>query len=158
MKYNLIVLTGPTASGKTRVAAKLAAMAGGEIISADSRQVYRRMTLGTGKDLADYTVDGVAVPYHLIDIAEPGDTYNVFRFKQDFENAYTQIISRNNLPVLCGGTGMYIEAVIRDFNLIDVPVNEALRTAMANKSLEELTEILSNYKSLHNHTDSYNFV
>ena len=152
--YDLITILGPTASGKTPFAAALAARLGSEIISADSRQVYRGMDLGTGKDLADYTVDGQRVPYHLIDIAEPGYKYNVFEYQRDFLSAYKDITSRGiDLPILCGGTGLYLEAVLKGYRLIPVPENPELRARLANKSLEELTEILSHYKTLHNTTD-----
>ena len=152
--YDLITILGPTASGKTPFAAALAARLGSEIISADSRQVYRGMDLGTGKDLADYTVDGQRVPYHLIDIAAPGYKYNVFEYQRDFLSAYKDITSRGiDLPILCGGTGLYLEAVLKGYRLIPVPENPELRARLANKSLEELTEILSHYKTLHNTTD-----
>ena len=127
---------------------------GSEIISADSRQVYRGMDLGTGKDLADYTVDGYQVPYHLIDIAEPGYKYNVFEYQRDFLSAYKDITRRGiDLPILCGGTGLYLEAVLKGYRLIPVPENPELRANLADKSLEELTETLSRYKTLHNTTD-----
>lgn len=112
---NLIVITGPTACGKTRIATKLAAQIGGEILSADSRQVYRRMDIGTGKDLKDYEVDGKKIPYHLIDIAEPGERYNLYRYLQDFHKAYENIVARGNQPILCGGTGLYIEGVLKGY-------------------------------------------
>ena len=117
MNYDLITILGPTASGKTPLAAALAVQLHAEIISGDSRQVYRRMDLGTGKDLADYVVDGYRVPYHLIDIAEPGYKYNVFEFQRDFLKAYDDIRSRNILPILCGGTGMYLESVLKGYKL-----------------------------------------
>lgn len=151
--YNLITILGPTASGKTPLAASLAARIGAEIISADSRQVYRRMDLGTGKDLQDYTVADTRIPYHLIDICEPGYKYNVFEYQRDFLSAYEDIVARGKTPVLCGGTGMYLESVLRGYRLIPVPENEALRESLADKSLEELTDILSRYKTLHNTTD-----
>lgn len=151
--YNLITILGPTASGKTPLAAALAIRMCTEIISADSRQVYRRMDLGTGKDLADYFVDGVQVPYHLIDICEPGYKYNVFEYQQDFLKAYGQVVDKGKIPILCGGTGMYLESVLRGYRLIPVPENPELREALADKSLVELTEILSRYKTLHNTTD-----
>ena len=112
---NLIVITGPTACGKTRIATKLAARIGGEILSADSRQVYRRMDIGTGKDLKDYEVDGKQIPYHLIDIAEPGERYNLYRYLQDFHKAYEDIVARGKQPILCGGTGLYIEGVLKGY-------------------------------------------
>lgn len=151
--YDLIVLLGPTASGKTPFAAALAAELQTEIISADSRQIYRGMDLGTGKDLADYTVDGKQIPYHLIDIAEPGYKYNVFEYQRDFLKAYDTIKQKGCLPVLCGGTGMYIESVLKGYRLLPVPENAELRKRLADKSLEELTEILKGYKNLHNTTD-----
>ena len=151
--YNLITILGPTASGKTPLAASLAARIGSEIISADSRQVYRRMDLGTGKDLADYTVDGVQIPYHLIDICEPGYRYNVFEYQRDFLVAYEKIVATGKTPILCGGTGMYLESVLRGYRLIPVPENPDLRKALENYTLDELTEMLSRYKTLHNTTD-----
>lgn len=151
--YDLIVLLGPTASGKTPFAAALATELHTEIISADSRQIYRGMDLGTGKDLADYTVDGKQIPYHLIDIADPGYKYNVFEYQRDFLKAYDTIKQKGCLPVLCGGTGMYIESVLKGYRLLPVPENAELRKRLADKSLEELTEILKGYKNLHNTTD-----
>lgn len=154
----MITILGPTASGKTAVAAALALRTGGEIISADSRQVYRRMDIGTGKDLADYVVDGQPIPYHLIDIAEPGTKYNLFQYQQDFHVAYDDICSRGKLPILCGGTGLYIEAVLGGYQLSPVPQNQPLRDALAGKSLAELTEMLVELKrrngsNMHNQTD-----
>lgn len=154
----MITILGPTASGKTAVAAALALRTGGEIISADSRQVYRRMDIGTGKDLADYVVDGQPIPYHLIDIAEPGTKYNLFQYQQDFHVAYDDIRSRGKLPILCGGTGLYIEAVLGGYQLSPVPQNQPLRDALAGKSLAELTEMLVELKrrsgsNMHNQTD-----
>lgn len=154
MKYDLIAVVGPTASGKTGLAVALAKELGTEIISADSRQVYRRMDLGTGKDLSDYHVEGDRyIPYHLIDIVEPGTKYNVFEYQQDFMKVYEDMKSRELLPVLCGGTGMYVEAILKGFNLIPVPENKALREQLSDKTLQELAEILSSYKNLHNVTD-----
>lgn len=153
MNYDLITILGPTASGKTPLAASLAARMGTEIISGDSRQIYRRMDLGTGKDLADYVVGGHPVPYHLIDIAEPGYKYNVFEFQRDFLSAYEDMRKRGLLPILCGGTGMYIESVLKGYKLLPVPENPELRTKLADKSLKELTDILATYKKLHNSTD-----
>ena len=153
MNFDLITILGPTASGKTPLAAALAARLRTEIISGDSRQVYRRMDLGTGKDLADYVVDGYRVPYHLIDIAEPGYKYNVFEFQRDFLKAYEDMRSRGLLPVLCGGTGMYLESFLKGYRLLPVPENLELREKLAGKSLEELTAILASYKKLHNTTD-----
>ncbi len=151
--YQLISIIGPTASGKTPFAAQLAARLDTEIISADSRQLYRRMDIGTGKDLADYTVDGRLIPYHLIDICEPGEKYNVFEYQHAFFRAYNDIRSRGKLPILCGGTGMYVEAVLRGYKLLDVPQNPALRESLKNKTLPELERMLAAYKTLHNKTD-----
>ena len=150
----LITILGPTASGKTPVAARLAAEIGGEIISADSRQVYRRMDIGTGKDLEDYG----SVPYHLIDICEPGTKYNLFEYQQDFYDVYQQIRSRGAVPILCGGTGLYIEAVLKGYHLSPVPQNQALRDSLEGKSLDELSQMLTDLKSktgsnMHNTTD-----
>ena len=153
MKIDLITILGPTASGKTPLAAALADRLGTEIISGDSRQVYRRMDLGTGKDLVDYTVDGRQIPYHLIDIVEPGYKYNVFEYQRDFLKAYQEITEKNKLPILCGGTGMYIESVLKGYRLLPVPENPELRASLEGKSLEELTGILEGYKKLHNSTD-----
>lgn len=153
MKYDLITILGPTASGKTPLAAHLADKLGTEIISGDSRQIYRRMDLGTGKDLVDYVVDGRPVPYHLIDIVEPGYKYNVFEYQRDFLKAYEEITAKGKLPILCGGTGMYIESVLKGYRLLPVPENPELRTSLEGKSLEELTRILEGYKKLHNSTD-----
>ena len=154
----MITILGPTASGKTPVAARLAAEIGGEVISADSRQVYRRMDIGTGKDLADYVVDGRQIPYHLIDIREPGTKYNLFEYQQDFLDAYEAIRSRGVVPILCGGTGLYIEAVLKGYHLSPVPQNQALRDSLEGKSLAELTQMLTDLKAktgsnMHNTTD-----
>lgn len=154
----MITILGPTASGKTSVAAALALRTGGEIISADSRQVYRRMDIGTGKDLADYTIGDVHIPYHLIDIAEPGTKYNLFQYQQDFHTAYNDIRSRGKLPILCGGTGLYIEAVLGGYSLSPVPQNQQLRESLEGKSLDELTQMLVELKqkngtNMHNRTD-----
>lgn len=153
MNYDLVTILGPTASGKTPLAVALAYRLNAEIISGDSRQVYRRMDLGTGKDLADYVVDGKRIPYHLIDIVEPGYKYNVFEFQRDFLQAYDDIRQRGVLPILCGGTGMYIESVLKGYKLLPVPENPELRASLADKSLDELTTILAGYKKLHNSTD-----
>ena len=149
----MITILGPTASGKTTLAAHLAASLQGEIISADSRQVYRRMDLGTGKDLDDYWIDGVQVPYHLIDICEPGTQYNVYEYQKDFKKVWRELQERQVLPVLCGGTGLYLESVLRGYRMDTVPENTPLRESLAGKSLEELTALLSTYKTLHNKTD-----
>ena len=151
--YDLIAILGPTASGKTPFAAALADVLDTEIISADSRQIYRSMDLGTGKDLVDYTVNGKTIPYHLIDIADPGYKYNVFEYQRDFLIAYETIKQKGKLPVLCGGTGMYLESVLKGYKLLPVPENPELRARLADKSLEELTEMLKQYKALHNTTD-----
>lgn len=151
--YELITIIGPTASGKTAFAAALAARLDTEIISGDSRQVYRSMDIGTGKDLADYVVDGKQIPYHLIDICNPGDKYNVFEYQHDFHKDFEEIRKKGKLPILCGGTGMYIESVLRGFKLLDVPQNPALRESLKGKSLAELEQILASYKVLHNKTD-----
>ncbi|MDR3060666.1 MAG: tRNA (adenosine(37)-N6)-dimethylallyltransferase MiaA [Dysgonamonadaceae bacterium] len=149
----LITILGPTASGKTTFAAGLAAVLDAEIISADSRQVYRGMTLGTGKDLDDYVVKGKNIPYHLIDICDPGEKYNVFEYQHDFHKAYEEIRKKGKIPILCGGTGLYIESVLKGYRLLDVPENPELRNRLKGKSLEELGQILSSYKKLHNKTD-----
>lgn len=150
---DLIAIVGPTASGKTAFAAHLAHEIKSEIISADSRQIYRGMDLGTGKDIDDYTIDGQTVPYHLIDIADAGYKYNLFEYQRDFNNAYKEIKSRGITPIVCGGTGLYVESVLRGYTLLSVPENKELRERLADKSLEELTEILKQYKTLHNTTD-----
>lgn len=154
MQSDIITILGPTASGKTTLAAQLAAKIGeAEIISADSRQVYKGMDIGTGKDLADYTVNGQQIPYHLIDIAEAGEKYNLFQYQQDFWRSYYNIKERNKLPILCGGTGLYIESVLKSYKMVPVPENAALREKLKGYNLEELTEILKQYKTLHNTTD-----
>lgn len=153
MKYDLITILGPTASGKTPFAAHLAHKLGSEIISADSRQLYRKMDLGTGKDLIDYTVNGDLVPYHLIDICEPGYRYNLFEYQRDFLTAYNAIRANNKLPILCGGTGLYIESVLKGYRMTPVPENPKLRESLEGLSLEALTAHLQQYKELHNTTD-----
>lgn len=152
--FDMITILGPTACGKTSLAVELAHRIGAEIISADSRQVYRRMDLGTGKDLEDYVVNGKTLPYHLIDIVEPGEKYNVFRYQQDFLAAYNDIRSRGRKVVVCGGTGLYLESILQGYRLMPVPVNPELRAQLESKSLEELTGILQTYKELHNNTDT----
>ncbi len=154
----MITILGPTASGKTELAAHLAYELDAEIISADSRQVYRRMDIGTGKDIDDYTVNGRRIPYHLVDICEPGTKYNLFRYQQDFHAAYENIRKRNKVPVLCGGTGLYIESVLKGYSLSPVPQNPELRMSLEGKSLQELTRILEDLKTktgsvMHNTTD-----
>ena len=163
MTDRMMTILGPTATGKTQLAAAVAATLyregrQAEIISADSRQVYRRMDIGTGKDLEDYTVDGRQVPYHLIDICEPGTKYNLFQYQQDFFDVYQQIRSRGSLPILCGGTGLYIEAVLKGYKLSPVPQNPELRQRLEGRTLEELTQILVELKRqngsvMHNTTD-----
>jgi len=144
---------GPTASGKTGFAAQLAYDIDSEIISGDSRQIYRKMNIGTGKDLEEYTVKGKIIPYHLIDIADPGYKYNVFEYQRDFLQAYRSIKAKNKLPVLCGGTGLYIESVLKGYELFPVPENQELRSSLENRTLQELSDILKSYKTLHNTTD-----
>ncbi len=154
----MIVILGPTASGKTALAAALAAEIGGEIISADSRQVYRQMDIGTGKDLEDYELNGISIPYHLIDICEPGTKYNLFRYQEDFAKAYSEIAVRGRIPILCGGTGLYIEAVVGAYRLSPVPQNAQLRSELQDLSYEQLTAMLKDLKDrngdkMHNVTD-----
>lgn len=151
--YDLITILGPTASGKTSFACRLAYELETEIISGDSRQVYRGMDIGTGKDLDDYIVEGNPVKYHLIDIKDAGYKYNIFEYQHDFHDAYTNIRAKDRLPVLCGGSGLYIESVLKGYNLINVPENKELRKKLEGKNLEELTTILASYKDLHNSTD-----
>jgi tRNA dimethylallyltransferase len=153
-EYNLITILGPTATGKTGIAANLAAQLKGEVISADSRQVYRGMDLGTGKDYEDYFVDGVEVPSHLVDIEDAGAHYNVYRFQTDFIKVFEELLSQKKMPVLCGGSGLYLEAVLKNYRLIEVPPNKKLRKELEGKNLQELTEILKELKpKLHNFTD-----
>ncbi|HPB85464.1 MAG TPA: isopentenyl transferase family protein, partial [Paludibacteraceae bacterium] len=150
---NIITILGATACGKTTLAVALANAVGGEIISADSRQVYRGMDIGTGKDLDEYTIEGHTIPYHLIDIVDAGYKYNLFEYQRDFLHAFNDITERKAMPILCGGTGLYIEAALKGYRLIKVAPNELLRKSLENKSLKELTNILSTYKTLHNTTD-----
>jgi tRNA dimethylallyltransferase len=151
--YNIVTILGPTATGKTQLAALLCNKINGEIISADSRQVYRDMNLGTGKDYKDYTIGNKTIPFHLIDIKDAGYKYNVFEFQQDFLKSLDIIKNNQHFPVLCGGTGLYIDAALKGYLLIEVPPNDSLRTSLANKSLTELTTILKTYKLLHNTSD-----
>jgi len=151
--YDLLLITGPTASGKTALAASVAKRIGGEIISADSRQVYRGMDLGTGKDYDDYLVDGDRIPCHLIDIADPGYKYNVFEYQRDFNKVYSDLRKRKIFPVVCGGSGMYADSIISGYKMFEVPPDSGLRIELEKKSMDELREILSTYKSLHNSTD-----
>lgn len=153
MAYDIITILGPTACGKTKLATHLCYSIEGEIISADSRQVYKKMNIGTGKDLTEYTINNKKIPYHLIDIVEPGEKYHVFRYKQDFYAAYEKVKRNQSIPVLCGGSGMYIEAIIRNYNLVEVPENPLLRKELEGLTLEQLTQKLSQYKKLHNKTD-----
>lgn len=154
-KYDLVSVVGPTACGKTSLAVELAlAIPGAEIISADSRQVYRGMDIGTGKDIAEYTRDGVTVPSHLLDIVDAGEKYNLFEFQRDFLASYEAIRSRGAYPIMCGGSGLYVESVLKGYRLLPVPENPSLRAALEEKSLEELTALLATYKQLHNNTDT----
>jgi tRNA dimethylallyltransferase len=153
MQKNLLVVLGATATGKTGLAVNLAKEFDGEIISADSRQIYRGMDLGTGKDLEEYIVDGTPIPHHLIDIADAGYKYNVFEFQRDFVKAYEDISARGKMPVVCGGTGMYLEAVLKGYKLIAVPKDQAFRDELESKTLPELEAILKTYKELHNTSD-----
>lgn len=153
--YNLITILGPTATGKTKLAALLAYAIKGEIISADSRQVYRGMDIGTGKDLEDYIVDEKKIPYHLVDITDPGYEYNLFEYQQDFVKAFNKIISINNTPILCGGTGLYLDAIIRNYNLSDVPEDISLRALVERETLDEIVNRLKQLGPLHNTTDLY---
>ncbi len=149
-KYNLITVLGPTAGGKTEFAAHLANRLDTEIISADSRQVYRKMDIGTGKDIADYVVDGKQIPYHLIDILDAGEKYNLFNFQRDFFKIYETVTQKGKIPVMCGGTGLYVDAVVSNYELNEVPENKKLREELNEKSLDELADILRSYKKLHN--------
>ena len=156
-KYDLVSVVGPTACGKTSLAVELAlAVPGAEIISADSRQVYRGMDIGTGKDIAEYTREGVTVPSHLLDIVDAGEKYNLFEFQRDFLTVYENIRLRGAFPIMCGGSGLYVESVLKGYRLLPVPENPELRAALEEKSLEELTALLATYKQLHNNTDTDN--
>jgi len=152
-KYDMLTILGATAGGKTSLAARMAYILNGEVISADSRQVYRGMDLGTGKDLQDYIVEQTEVPFHLIDIVDAGYKYNVFEYQKDFMNVYAHIQNRNKFPVFCGGSGMYLEAILKGYKLIPVPPNETLRKELEQKETEELVEILKSFKKLHNTSD-----
>ncbi len=152
--FNLICILGPTASGKTPFAARLAYEIGGVVISADSRQVYRGMDIGTGKDYSDYVVNDSQVPYHLIDIVDAGEEYNVFQFQRDFYKVFEEISKKDAIPVLCGGTGLYIEAVLNGYRLIQVPINEILRNDLIGETVESLSFRLKSYKNVHNTTDT----
>jgi tRNA dimethylallyltransferase len=151
--YDLLVVTGPTASGKTSLAVAIANRVGSEVISADSRQVYRGMNLGTGKDYDDYLIDGTRLPCHLIDIVDPGYKYNVFEYQRDFIKVYSSLKDRNVFPVVCGGSGMYADSIITGYKMFEVPPDSGLRIELEKKSMEELREILSTYKNLKNTTD-----
>ena len=153
----MLAVVGPTASGKTSLAVDVAlAVSGAEIISADSRQVYRGMDIGTGKDLAEYERGGVVIPSHLLDIVDAGEKYNLFEFQRDFLASYNDIKERGSFPIMCGGSGLYVESVLKGYKLLPVPENQALRESLEGKTLEELTFILSQYKTLHNNTDTDN--
>ena len=154
MSNTLITILGPTATGKTALAAEVACRLDGEVISADSRQVFRGMDLGTGKDLADYEVHGTHIPYHLIDICSPLEEYNAYRFMGDFRTAYGDITARGRQPIMCGGTGLYLDAVIRGYHLPDAPVDPAYRATLEASSDKELTARLASFIKLHNHTDT----
>ena len=150
----LITIIGPTASGKTPFAVELANKIDAEIISGDSRQIYRLMNIGTGKDLNEYTIQGKQIKHHLIDIRQPPYKYTLIDFQTDFHLAYQDVLSKNKVPILCGGTGLYIESILKGYELKKVPKNAVLRESLQNKSLDELTTILTEYKNLHNTTDS----
>ncbi len=152
-KYNLITVLGPTAGGKTSYATKLALQIDGEIISADSRQVYKGMDIGTGKDIDDYYIEDKKILHHLIDIKEAGEKYNVFLFQKDFFKCFENINKKKKTPIMCGGTGMYLEAIIKNYNLVEVPENKELRLKLQNKSLDELEKILISLKTVHNKTE-----
>lgn len=154
--YDMITVLGATATGKTSLATKVASLLHGEVISADSRQVYRGMDIGTGKDLVDYIVDDKQVPYHLIDILDAGEQYNVFEYQKDFQKVYEDLKSKDIFPVLCGGSGMYIEAVLKGYKLAQVPVNEPLRETLSQMTLEQLVARLKQLKSVHNNSDIEN--
>lgn len=153
IKYDMLTILGPTAGGKTSLATRMAHILNGEIISADSRQVYRGMDLGTGKDLDDYIIEGHEIPYHLIDIVDAGYKYNVFEYQQDFLDVYSKLQKEDKFPVFCGGSGMYLDAVLKGYKLILVPDNEQLRNDLEKKNNEELIEILRSFKKLHNTSD-----
>jgi len=152
-KFNMITILGATASGKTELAANVAYRMNGEVISADSRQVYGKMDIGTGKDYDDYIVKGIKIPYHLVDICDAGEKYSVYSYQKDFLKVFNDMSERKKLPVLCGGSGMYIESVLKGYRLLEVPVNKKLREDLEGKSMEEMKEILESYGDLHNITD-----
>ncbi len=153
-KNKLITILGPTATGKTSFGAHLAKAIDAEIISADSRQVYRGMDLGTGKDIVDYTVDGVQITYHLIDIKDPGYEYSVYEYQNDFLKAYNEIIERNKKVIQCGGTGLYLSSVLKAYDLVEVEENKELRAKMNKLSLDELVQMLKKLGKPHNETDT----
>lgn len=153
-RYDMLAIVGPTACGKTALAVELALALDGEVISADSRQVYRGMDIGTGKDLREYSRGDVSIPVHLVDIADAGEKYNLFEYQRDFLVAYNDVRQRGHFPVLCGGSGMYVESVLRGYRLLPVPENAVLRAELAGKTLDELTAVLATYKTLHNNTDT----
>lgn len=154
MKYNLITILGPTATGKTTLAAHVAFKLGSAVISADSRQVYRHMDIGTGKDFGEYFVEGQLVKSYLINICDPGDKYNLFEYQKDFFSVFKSLASVGKVPVLCGGSGLYIESVLKSYRMLKVPINLLLRKELNYKSDIELSELLSNYRKLHNTTDT----
>ena len=154
--YNLITILGATAGGKTQVATKLASVLNGEIISADSRQIYRGMDIGTGKDIADYIIDDKQINYHLIDIHNAGYKYSVYEFQNDFLESFNEINKKNKTPIMCGGTGMYIESVLKGYKLIQVPDNNDLRNELNNFSLDKLVDKLDSYRTTHNTSDFSN--
>jgi tRNA dimethylallyltransferase len=154
MGYDMLTILGPTATGKTQLAARIAMKINGEVLSADSRQIYRGMDLGTGKDLDDYRVDGISIPYHLIDLADAGFQYNVFEFQREFIRSYADICSRGKFPVFCGGSGLYLEAVLKGYKLTQVPSNQPRREELSLLSLEELSRLLKSLKNVHNSSDT----
>jgi len=154
MGYDMLTILGPTATGKTQLAARVAYQLNGEILSADSRQIYRGMDIGTGKDLADYTVEGRQIPYHLINLVEAGTQYNVFEFQSEFINAYNDVRQRGRFPVFCGGSGLYLEAVLKGYKLTQVPSDKKRREELYLLSLEELASLLKVYKIVHNSSDT----
>ncbi len=154
MKYNSIVIAGPTASGKTSLAVEVAYLCNGEILSADSRQVYRGMDIGTGKDLDEYEINGSSIPYHLIDIADPSEKYTLYHYQHDFYKAFDSVIESGHVPVVCGGTGLYIESVLKDYSISSVPEDEEFRNVMMKKSREELLQELKHYPDVYRRTDT----
>lgn len=150
----MLIILGPTATGKTKLATAIAAQCSGEIISADSRQVFRGMDIGSGKDLGDYQINGITIPHHLIDIAEAGEEYSVYNFSRDFRHAYDDILSRGKFPILCGGTGLYIESVVKSYQMHEVPKNPILRDSLADMGMDELTALLTTYRRPHSTTDT----